>query len=101
LPRFHPDHDDIHDADLGRVLGGDPGLDHKVTVRAVHPQAVAGQRLEMVPPGQQGHLRAGLRQPPSHIGSHGSCPKNGYTHRHLAEIGNAQEWYRSIARVQS
>jgi hypothetical protein len=30
------------DADLGRVRGGEPRLDHKVPMWTVHPQAVTG-----------------------------------------------------------
>ena len=37
LPRLHPDHDDIHRADLGGVIGDEPGLDDEVALGAVHP----------------------------------------------------------------
>jgi hypothetical protein len=37
LPRLHPDDDHIHRADLGGVIGDQPGLDHEVALGAVHP----------------------------------------------------------------
>src|SRR5207244_7438395 len=36
VPRFYPDHDDIHDADLGRARGGEPRLDHTVPMWTDH-----------------------------------------------------------------
>ena len=52
---------------------------------------MAGQRLEVVAPRQQGHLLTGLRQSPSDIRAHGTRAKNRDAHSLSAQQRSPQE----------
>jgi hypothetical protein len=91
LPRVHAHYAHIPDADLGRVIGRQPGLDHAVPVGALHPPSVAGERVEMVPTGKPGPLRSRLRQPPTHRGPHRPGTKNGQAPVTLPDKGSKHD----------
>ena len=70
LPGLDADQHDVDRAQRRRIVGGGRRLDHEVAGDARHPKAARADGRQVLSPGDEGHVLAGLGQPPAEVASH-------------------------------